>query len=88
MSFIISDYTITIEKTNDRIYFQVIDNRILIFEKNITLEDLSNYFNIDKFYIFIINCLEKKDNYNIEIINNDIHLIINFSLELTDYTIF
>ena len=88
MSFIFDDNTITIEKTNDHIYFQVIDKRFLIFEKYITQDDLSNNFNIDKFHIFIIKCLEKQKYYKIKIINNDNQLIINFSLELNDYIIF
>ena len=87
MSFVINDNTITIEKTDEHIYLQVINNKFLIFEKYIIQEDLSNNFNIDKFHIFIIKCLKKDKNYNIELINNHTQLIIIFSLELNDYIV-
>ncbi len=76
MSYTFDKYTITINKTSNNIYIQVIYN-FIIYEKNIIQEDLSSNFTIDKFHIFIIKCLEKRDNYSIEFIDNNINFIFN-----------
>lgn len=87
MSYIFNDYTFAINKTEDNINISVVCDSIT-FEKNIIPEDLSNSMTLDKFNSFIIKCLERKENYNIELINNNDHLSINLSFNYEEINIF
>ncbi len=87
-SIFMDNYTFNIlNKTNTEINIQVIDFNSIIFEKNITQNDLPNNFNIDKFHIFVVKCIEKQNNYEIEIINNNTNLEINFIFIHNDFSI-
>ena len=78
MYFILNEYTITINKTNDHIYLKVIDDILLTFEKYITQKDLLCYNNLTTFYLYMIKCL-KHNKCKIEL--NKKSLMINFCIE-------
>ena len=87
MSFIYNNNTFIINKINHTINIKVINIDNKIYEVNITQTDLSNNFNIDNFYIFIIKCLNKNKYYHIKLININTQLIIRLSLKLNDFSI-
>lgn len=87
MPYIFGEYAFIINKSDNDVIISVMHGFIK-FEKNIILEDLSNSMTLDKFNSFIIKCLERKENYNIELINNNNeNLSINFSLKIDEFDI-
>jgi len=84
MFIIFNNYVFSIIKTNQNINIIVININNTIYEVNITQNNLSNNFNINTFYIFIIKCLEKNKYYHVKFINKYTQLFIKFSLIIND----